>query len=271
MSAESVDMSDSIVPRSDQQNFDDYLAGPRTVTVEKVTRGSAEQPIDIHLVEYPGRPYKPSKSMRRVLVHSWGPDASQYVGRRLRLYGDPDVKFGGQTVGGIKISHLSHIDRKMTISLTATRGKRAPHVVEPLPAGPQLISADVVADIEKRIAAATTLDDLSNIAADLKTWELGAFKQQLQSAWKDRQSAIKNTPAAADEPEPDASSEPGPASDEQLAKLRSLRSAQGYDGDDAGWYSLIGGIAKRVIKSDNDIADVDADAILAVFAEEDAK
>ena len=114
---EAVDMSDSIIPRSDQQNFDDYLAGPRTVTIEKVTRGSAEQPIDIHLVEYPGRAYKPSKSMRRVLVTAWGKDASAYVGRRMRLYGDPDVKFAGQKVGGIKISHLSNIDKVLTLSL----------------------------------------------------------------------------------------------------------------------------------------------------------
>jgi hypothetical protein len=71
--------------------------------------------------------------MRRVLVAAWGADADKYVGRRLRLYGDPDVKFGGSTVGGIKISHLSHIEKRMTLSLTATKGKRAPHTVEPLP------------------------------------------------------------------------------------------------------------------------------------------
>ena len=133
---EAVDMSDSIIPRSDQQNFDDYLAGPRTVTIEKVTRGSAEQPIDIHLVEYPGRAYKPSKSMRRVLVTAWGKDASAYVGRRMRLYGDPDVKFAGQKVGGIKISHLSNIDKVLTIPLTETRGTRKNHRVDPLPDEP---------------------------------------------------------------------------------------------------------------------------------------
>lgn len=133
---EPIDMSDSIIPRSDQQNFDDYLAGPRTVSIDRVTRGSAEQPIEIHLVEYPGRPYKPSKSMRRVLVSAWGADASTYAGRRMRLYGDPDVKFGGQTVGGIKIGQLSHIDKPMAISLTETRGKRKTHRIEPLPDAP---------------------------------------------------------------------------------------------------------------------------------------
>src|SRR5690625_5860013 len=117
-----LDISRSIEPRSDQQNYDDYVAGPKTVTVEKVTKGTNEQPVEIHLVEYPGRPYKPAKSMRRVLVQAWGADASQYAGRRLTLYGDPEVRFGGQQVGGIRISHLSHLDGQLNLSMTVARG-----------------------------------------------------------------------------------------------------------------------------------------------------
>lgn len=127
-----MDLTKSIEPRSDQLNAEDLLASPRTFTIEKVTAGNDEQPVDIHLVEHPGRPYKPSKSMRRVLVAAWGVHASEYVGRRLTLYRDPEVKFGGIAVGGIKVSHLSHIDKRMSLSLTVTRGKRAPHKVEPL-------------------------------------------------------------------------------------------------------------------------------------------
>jgi len=128
-----MDISDTLAPKSDQQNYDDYLAGPKTVTVSEVRAGSAEQPVEIHLVEFPGRPFKPSKSMRRVIVAAWGSEASAYTGRRMTLFGDPTVKFGGQTVGGIRISHLSHIDGKLTVSLTTTRGKRAPFIVKPLP------------------------------------------------------------------------------------------------------------------------------------------
>jgi hypothetical protein len=128
-----MDLTETIAPRSDQQNFDDFAQGPRTVTVERVTAGTAEQPVDIHLVEYPGRPYKPSKSMRRILVTAWGAEASQYTGRRMTLVGDPNVTFGKDRVGGIKISHLSHIDKRLVVSLTVTKGKRAPHTVDPLP------------------------------------------------------------------------------------------------------------------------------------------
>lgn len=131
-----MDITASTAPRSDQQNFDDYVTGDRVVTITEVKAGSSEQPVEIHLAEYPGRPFKPSKSMRRVLVAAWGPETSAYTGRRMRLYGDPDVKFGGVTVGGIKIGALSHIEKPLKLALTVTRGKRAPHVVEPLPDAP---------------------------------------------------------------------------------------------------------------------------------------
>lgn len=128
-----MDLTQTIIPKSDQLNADDLIRGPVTVTVESVSAGAAEQPVDIHLVEYPGRAYRPSKSMRRVLVTAWGPETSEYTGRRLTLYRNPNTKFGGVVVGGIEISHLSHIDKRLPVLLTVTRGKRAPHVVEPLP------------------------------------------------------------------------------------------------------------------------------------------
>lgn len=127
-----MDISKSAEPKSDQQNYDDYIAGPRVVTVERVNVVSGDQPVELHLAEYPGRPFKPGKSMRRVLIAAWGSDAAKYVGRRLRLYGDPTVRFGGQEVGGIRISHLSHIPGPARVNLTVTRGKREPFEVLPL-------------------------------------------------------------------------------------------------------------------------------------------
>ena len=140
-----MDLTATTAPRSDQQNFDDYAVGPRTVTITEVKAGSVEQPVEIHVAEYPGRPYKPSKSMRRVLVAAWGPETSTYTGRRMQLVGDPTVKFGGQTVGGIKIAALSNIDKRLTVSLTVTKGKRAPHTIEPLPDAPAAPTAEQIA------------------------------------------------------------------------------------------------------------------------------
>lgn len=127
-----MNLENTIIPKSDQLNADDLIAGPRTITITDVTKGSVEQPVIIHYEGEDGRPYKPGKSMRRVLVAMWGPEAKAYSGRRLTLYRDPSVKFGGQEVGGIKISHATGINETFVIALTETRGKRKPHRVEPL-------------------------------------------------------------------------------------------------------------------------------------------
>lgn len=133
-----MDLTESIAPKSDQLNADDLITGPRSYTIDRVTKGSTEQPFNIHLVENPGHPYRPSKSMRRVLVMAWGKESDDWpTGGRITLFRDPEVKFGRDEVGGIKISHLSHLNRPMTIALTVTRGKREPHTVQPLPQSPQ--------------------------------------------------------------------------------------------------------------------------------------
>ena len=71
--------------------------------------------------------------MRRILVAAWGPDGAAYVGHRMTLYRDPEVTFGGQSVGGIRVSHLSHIESRLSVALSVTRGKRQKFVVDPLP------------------------------------------------------------------------------------------------------------------------------------------
>ena len=130
-----MDLTDSIAPTSDQLDAVDLLGGPRTFTIEKVEKNNGDLPVNIHLAEFP-RVWRPGKSMRRVLVYAWGPDATAYVGRRVTLYCDPNVKFGGEAVGGTRLSHLSHIAKALTIPLLVTRGKSATFRVTPLPDAP---------------------------------------------------------------------------------------------------------------------------------------
>lgn len=130
------DMTSAITPKSDQKNAEDFLSGPRTYTIERVEiRAVPEQPVSVFLAGEE-RPWKPCKSMSRVLVSAWGPDANKYVGRSLTLYRDPKVKWGGLEVGGIRISHMSDIERDMVLALTETRGKRAPFMVKKMNAAP---------------------------------------------------------------------------------------------------------------------------------------
>ncbi len=131
-----MDLTDSIAPKSDQLDYEDLLAGEREFTIKEVRKGpSPEQPIEIVLAEF-DRPWRPAKTVRRILVAAWGPDGTQYVGRRVLLYGDPTVRFAGQEVGGIRVKALSGITKPFTVALTVTRGKRAPVTVQPLPDAP---------------------------------------------------------------------------------------------------------------------------------------
>ena len=130
-----MDISDTLAPTSDQLDAVDLLGGPRTFPIESVSKGNAEQPVQIHLAEFP-RPWRPGKSMRRVLVACWGPDASQYVGRSVRLFCDPEVRFWGVPTGGTRIAALSDIDGPKSVPLLVSRGKSAMYTVEPLAADP---------------------------------------------------------------------------------------------------------------------------------------
>ena len=136
-----MDIADTLAPRSDQLNADDLIGGPVTVTVERVEiRNSPEQPAHIHLVEFPGRPFKPSKTMRRLLAFSWGKSANgAYEGRKMTLFRNPTTKFGGDVVGGIEISHLSHLGKQVSVPLTSSKGKKSIHQVDPLPDAPKPI------------------------------------------------------------------------------------------------------------------------------------
>jgi hypothetical protein len=146
-------LRDTIEPKSDQLNYDDVMTGPITDTVEGLAMGNAEQPVIVRLQKH--RDYKPCKSMRRVLIAAWGDKGKDWIGKQLTLVGDPDVRFGGVAVGGVRISHLSGIDKPMTIKLTTTRSKRADYVVQPLPrknnqepVPPELEDGDPDAELE---------------------------------------------------------------------------------------------------------------------------
>lgn len=125
------DISDTLAPKSDQLDAVELLGGPRTFTVERVSAGNAEQPINVHLAEFP-RPWRPGVSMRRVLAYCWGNDAGAWVGRKVTLFNDETVRFGPDVTGGTRISHMSHITETQHIPLLVKRGKSATYTVEPL-------------------------------------------------------------------------------------------------------------------------------------------
>lgn len=159
------DLGSTIAPKSDQLNADDLLARPLTVTITKVSArpGSQEQPIAISFTGDNGKPYLPCKSMRRVLVQTWGANGADYVGRSMTLYRDPAVLFGGVAVGGIRISHMSHIDAPVTFALTMSRASRKPYTVQPLVIAAADDLATRVARLDAALHAAKTREKAAHI------------------------------------------------------------------------------------------------------------
>lgn len=181
----SIDISSTLEPDSDQLDAVDLLGGARVFTIKDVTEGNREQPVNVHLVEFP-RPWRPGKSMRRVLAACWTSDASQWIGRRVELYCDENVKFGGEAVGGTRISALSHIDKVRKIPLLVSRGKTAAFIVKPLKDAPAPASArDWVAEI----GLAEDADSLRALwrAAD----ESGQLTDELKELITERVEAVK--------------------------------------------------------------------------------
>ena len=126
------DLSFTIKPKSDQLNADDLIAGAITVTVQAVNvSDSPDQPVSV-IVGNGHQPYKPCKSMRRLMISVWGKHDSDWIGQSMTLYNDSTVTWGGQAVGGIRISHMTGLTKPYSVALTATKGKRKPFTVEPL-------------------------------------------------------------------------------------------------------------------------------------------
>ena len=199
-----MDITDTLAPNSDQLDAVDLLGGPRTFTIERVSKGDAEQPVQVHLAEFP-RPWRPGKSMRRVLAACWGTDSSQWTGRRVRLYCDPNVVFGKEKVGGTRISHLSHLDGPRAIPLLVSRGKSSTYSVQPL-------AEDAPTPARDWRAEADAIDDPVALRALYREAPAGVARDYIAS----RAQSLTATEA---EQEPPISREAQPAVEEVSAPL----------------------------------------------------
>lgn len=191
MNATIEDLRPTIVPKSDQLNSDQLIAGPMTVTITDVRIGSSdEQPINVHYEGEDGRPFRPCKTMRKVLIFAWGPDGREWIGRSMTLYCDPQVKFGGDEVGGIRISHMSDIPDDIEVKLTKTRGKKALHTIKRL----ATVSTE---DIDH----APTVEALKdNFGAAYKANKAPHIRARLKAAYDLRLAALSTTSSSTAQP-----------------------------------------------------------------------
>lgn len=159
-----MDLTKALAPKTDQLDFADLDGlAPQVFTITDVSENGSEladqQPVNVRLAEFP-RVWRPSKGMLRVLADNWGKDVKVWVGRRVELYGDPNVYFGKEKRGGTRISRLSHIPARKTTLVNPRGGKGAYWSVEPLPdAAPPArptSNDELAAQVAQGIADSTT-------------------------------------------------------------------------------------------------------------------
>lgn len=164
-------LTDTIIPKSDQINADDLISGPQTIEITSVTKGSVDQPVNVNYAGGEGRPWKPSKGMRRVLVKAWGDEGDDYVGKKVTLFNNPKVRWAGKEEGGIQISHMSGLkdDKPFSMMLTVSRGKRELYKVQPLiERQKNALTEEVFTTFEAELMSAETMPALAEIAKKIK-------------------------------------------------------------------------------------------------------
>lgn len=194
-----------IEAKSDQWNATDFVGGPRTFTIEnvKVSMGQ-DQPVSIKLAGE-AKVWRCCKTTARLMVAAWGEDEAHWAGKSATLFCEPSVRFGGQETGGIRISHMSHLDKPLKLALPVSRGKLTVFTVQPLrdapkptraaePDAPAMTEADAIAAIE----AADSLPGLQHLFGGIyRNYRSIADLPGVKKAKDDRKAAL--TPPADDD------------------------------------------------------------------------
>ncbi len=145
-------MKKFIEAKSDQLNADDLIGANMIIKITKVrVTETGQQDCTIWYEGNEKKPWKPCKTMGRVLVAAWGENPQNYVGKHIELSRDSEVIFGGAKVGGIRIAALSDIDADFEIALTISRGFKKPVKIK------KLKSPTPVADVNSVLAVAGSM------------------------------------------------------------------------------------------------------------------
>ncbi len=174
MSNDDLDFAESLAAKSDQLNADDLAGGPITVQITgaRVVK-SDDQPLSLR-ISGGHAPFKPCKGMRRLLAEAAGSTSARpWVGKWIRLYRDPKVKWAGKESGGIRVSGVdaSILKSARDFRVRDTRSSHTSYRVEPIH--------------ERQIEGAPTanldalLDEAGLSAEDVDRWLLSMDKPTL--------------------------------------------------------------------------------------------
>ena len=167
--------------KSDQLNSDDLIGGDITIKITdvKINVNDAQSGV-IHYEGDNGKPFKPCKSMRRVIELKWGSDEQYFVGKSMTLCRDATVKWAGEEVGGIRITHMSDMKEDNRFMLTYSRNVKRAYKVEHLkiePTQPTFINAEQIEVIQTLLNTADwDITDFCGVMKVNALSEIGAVK-----------------------------------------------------------------------------------------------
>lgn len=205
-----MDITQALAPKSDQLDFADLDgSAPQVFTITDVSENGSEladqQPVNITLAEFP-RVWRPAKGMLRVLADNWGKDVKVWIGRKVELYGDPEVYFGKEKRGGTRISRLSDIPSRKTTLINPRGGRGAYWTVDPLPeAAPEPTPEELAGQVVAALADATTEDEVrewGNRAHGRGLLDVQVKGETVRNHVTAALAVLAEKPAPAAEPEP---------------------------------------------------------------------
>jgi len=143
---------------TDQLNAEDLIGKPITGRIERVKttrkRKKTDQPVVVFLDAWK-YPWKPCKTMVRLLRELWGDDPRAWVGQSVTLYAQDGVRDpAGGTTHGVRMSHAT-IPEQRTAHLTEARGRKRAWTVRPL----DVASPDLAAVLESHGWTVAKLDE----------------------------------------------------------------------------------------------------------------
>ncbi|GGH24621.1 hypothetical protein SAMN05444007_103371 [Cribrihabitans marinus] len=127
-----IDITKTMVGKTDQLNAYDLLSGPRTIRIRSAELVKGDQPLALYFDGDEGKPWKPALTVRRILGMVWGLDAEKWVGLHCTIWCDEKVRFGGADVGGIRVSHMEGLTQPRKLNLATARNARGNFTVQPL-------------------------------------------------------------------------------------------------------------------------------------------
>jgi hypothetical protein len=131
---EEMNIREFVKIKSDRLNYEDFIMGPQDFKIVRLGKKTDQGRVRL-LMFFEGRedtPYWATLGMVKCLSNpdGWGlSEFSDWIGRRIRLFGEPTVVYAGKEHGGIQISHVSHVETEFTTKITLRRGLRVDYTI----------------------------------------------------------------------------------------------------------------------------------------------